>query len=129
MLPLVFNTRDEKLHTQLKKPIAPLFSLSNVLAFEPLIDKTIAELFLQLDNRFVNGSQTSFDLSNWLQFFAFEVMGTMTFGRMYGFLSQGCDTNGLLISIWNYMKTAAPVSITHTRRILAYETPLIGAPF
>lgn len=109
-LPLVFNTRDEKLHMHLKKPIAPIFSLSNVLTFEHFIDNVLGLLFKQLDSRFIQ-QNTTFDLGNWLQFFAFEVMGTMTFSRQYGFLEQGHDGKGLLTAIWNFMKTAAPVSI------------------
>ena len=107
-LPLVFNTRDETLHKKMKKPIAPIFSLSNVLTFEKFVDQTLELLFAQLDQRFA-GRQTPFDLGDWLQFFAFEVMGTMTFSRQYGFLEKGCDDNGLLGAIWNFMKTAAPV--------------------
>jgi hypothetical protein len=109
-LPLVFNTRDETLHKKLKNPIAPIFSLSNVLTFEKFVDQILELLFTQLDQRFA-GCQTPFDLGDWLQFFAFEVMGTMTFSRQYGFLEKGCDDNGLLGAIWNFMKTAAPVRI------------------
>lgn len=94
----------------LKKPIAPIFSLSNVLTFEHFIDNVLGLLFKQFDSRFIQ-QNTTFDLGNWLQFFAFEVMGTMTFSRQYGFLEQGHDGKGLLTAIWNFMKTAAPVSM------------------
>ncbi|EAQ84780.1 hypothetical protein CHGG_08794 [Chaetomium globosum CBS 148.51] len=107
-LPLVFNTRDEALHKKMKKPIAPIFSLSNVLTFEKFVDQILELLFTQLDQRFA-GRETPFDLGDWLQFFAFEVMGTMTFSRQYGFLEKGCDGNGLLGAIWDFMQTAAPV--------------------
>ena len=108
-MPLVFNTRDEKLHKQLKNPIAPIFSLSNVLTFERFVDRVLEILFHQLDERQVQ-SHNTFDFGNWLQFFAFEVMGTMTFSKRYGFLENGKDVNGMLEAIWNFIKTAAPVS-------------------
>lgn len=107
-LPVVFNTRDEYLHKQLRSPIASLYSMTNVVALEPFVDKTLGVLFEQLDSRFVE-TQQEFDLGNWLQFFAFEVMGTLSFSERYGFLEKGCDTNGLLESIWEFMKTVAPV--------------------
>ncbi|KUI52982.1 Pisatin demethylase [Cytospora mali] len=108
-LPAVFNTRDEELHKKIKTPIAPLFSLSNTLPLEVFVDKTIMIMTEQLDKRFV-GSQVTFDLSNWLQYFAFDVMGTLTFSKRYGFLEQGKDVNNMLNTIWEYMKRASPMT-------------------
>jgi hypothetical protein len=108
-LPAVFNTRDEELHKKIKSPIAPLFSLSNTLRLEPFVDRTIDVMTAQIDRRFADKDVT-FDLANWLQFFAFEVMGTLTFSKRYGFLEEGRDINNMLSTIWDYMSTAAPVS-------------------
>ena len=109
-MPVVFNTRDEHLHKQLRSPIASLYSMTNVLALEPFVDKTLSVLFEQLDSRFVK-TQCEFDLGDWLQYFAFEVRGTLSFSKQYGFLEHGCDTNGLLESIWAFMKRVAPVCL------------------
>ncbi|KAL8990214.1 MAG: hypothetical protein Q9177_001072 [Variospora cf. flavescens] len=106
-LPAVFNTRDETLHKGLKNPIAPMFSLSNTVTHEHFVDQVLQVLFDQLDQRFVN-SRITFDLGNWLQYYAFDVMGTLTFSKRYGFLEQGRDVNGMLETIWNYMTDAAP---------------------
>lgn len=109
-LPAVFNTRDEELHKRIKSPIAPLFSLSNVLGLEAFVDEAIRVMIQQLDERFAE-TGISFDLADWLQYFAFDVMGTLTFSKRYGFLEQGRDVHGMLATIWNYMKTAAPVGL------------------
>lgn len=106
-LPAVFNTRDEAMHKQLKNPIAPMFSLSNTITHENFVNQVLQVLFHQLDRRFVD-SHTTFDLGNWLQYFAFDVMGTLTFSKRYGFLEKGQDVNGMLETIWNYMTDAAP---------------------
>ncbi|KAJ5459148.1 hypothetical protein N7530_011092 [Penicillium desertorum] len=108
-LPAVFNTRDEELHRRIKSPIAPLFSLSNVLRLEEFVDEAIRVMIQQLDERFAETGK-SFDLTDWLQYFAFDVMGTLTFSKRYGFLEQGGDVHGMLATIWNYMKTAAPMT-------------------
>jgi hypothetical protein len=108
-MPLVFNTRDEKLHTELKKPIAPFFSLTNALTFERFVEEVERVFFGQLDKRFVQ-SQATCDLGDWLQFFTFEVMGTITFSKRYGFLEKGVDEKGMLEAIWTFLGTAAPVS-------------------
>jgi len=110
-LPAVFNTRDETLHKKIKSPIAPLFSLSNTLPLEVFVNKTIQVMTDQIDKRFVD-SQVTFDLADWLQYFAFDVMGTLTFSKRYGFLEQGKDVNSMLSTIWAYMSNAAPVGVS-----------------
>nr|A0A097ZPE4.1 RecName: Full=Cytochrome P450 monooxygenase andK; AltName: Full=Anditomin synthesis protein K; Flags: Precursor [Aspergillus stellatus]BAP81865.1 AndK [Aspergillus stellatus] len=107
-LPVVFNTQNEELHKELRGPVSSLYAMSNVMKLEPLMDETLQVLFDQIDARFVSGTK-AFDLSNWLQFFAFEVMGTISFSKKYGFLEAGRDFNGLLSGIWGFMKSAAPM--------------------
>ncbi|KAL7928631.1 cytochrome P450 CYP4/CYP19/CYP26 subfamily protein [Trichoderma chlorosporum] len=106
---LVFNTQDEQMHKRLKSPIAPLFSLSNTVTFEGLVDDVLACLSEQLNKRFVETAEI-IDFGKWVQFFAFDVMGTMSFSKRYGFLDQGQDAEGMLDAIFNYMKTAAPMT-------------------
>jgi hypothetical protein len=108
-LPAIFTTQDELQHKTLKTPVASLYLLSNVITFEPFVDEVLDILFQQLDERFVK-TQATADLADWLQYFAFDVMGTMTFSKRYGFLETGKDVNGLLQAIWDFMLTIGPVS-------------------
>ena len=109
-LPVVFNTQDENLHKTLKTPVASLYSLTNLVKFEPFIDEEIGMLFEQLDKRFERAQET-FDLADWMQYFAYEVMGTMTFSKRYGFIEQGNDNNGLLKVVWDFFLAVGPVSV------------------
>lgn len=106
----VFNTTNEKLHKQIKNPIAPIFSLTNTTSFEGLVDDVLKCLLEQFDQRFAAKGEI-FDLGQWLQFFAFDVMGTMTFSKRYGFLDTGTDVNGMLATILDFMRAAAPVRV------------------
>ncbi|KAL8660249.1 MAG: hypothetical protein Q9202_006741 [Teloschistes flavicans] len=103
---MVFNTRDEAFHKQIKSPIAALYSLSSTLTHEVFVNQVLGVLFDQLDRRFANTNHI-FDLGDWLQYFAFDVMGTLTFSKRYGFLEQGHDVNGMLQAIWNLLDDAA----------------------
>ena len=116
-LPAVFTTRDENLHKTMKSPVAPLFSLSNILTLEPHVDATIQVLVDQWDSRFL-ASQVSIDLADWLSYFAFDVMGTLTFSKRYGFLEEGKDVGGMINTIFTFLKTAAPVGQTHVQLLL-----------
>ncbi|KAN0067476.1 Cytochrome P450 [Elaphomyces granulatus] len=109
LLPAIFTTQDEKQHKQLKSPIAALYSLTNVVTFEEFVNDVLDILFQEFDKRYA-GSQTSFDLGDWLQYFAFDVMGTMTFSSRYGFLETGTDVGGMLQAIWNFMLGVAPMT-------------------
>lgn len=106
--PLIFNCLDETMHMQMKRPIAPLFSVSNVIKFECHIDSTLAILFDQLDERYVKSGQ-NVNLTDWLQYFAFDTMSNITLFHTWEYLSRGSDYNGLLRSMWEFIKTAAPV--------------------
>ncbi|KHN98028.1 Cytochrome P450 [Metarhizium album ARSEF 1941] len=107
-LPAIFTCLDEEMHSNLKKPVAQIFSLSNVVTFESLVDDVLHVVAKQFDGRFCANDEI-FDLSEWLQFFAFDVMGTLTFNKRYGFLEEGKDVGGKLDAVWLFMKQAAPM--------------------
>ncbi|KFY18824.1 hypothetical protein V491_04690 [Pseudogymnoascus sp. VKM F-3775] len=47
--PAVFTTQNEQMHKTLKTPVASLYSLTNVINFEPFIDEVLEVMFNQLD--------------------------------------------------------------------------------
>ncbi|KAI0551608.1 putative benzoate 4-monooxygenase cytochrome P450 [Xylaria curta] len=108
-LKAVFNTQDETLHKQIKSPIAPLYSLTNTVTFEPLVDEVLVCLKEQLNKKF-SGTGEAFNFGDYLQFFAFDVMGTLTFSKRYGFLETGKDVHGILAAIWSHWKGSAAVT-------------------
>ncbi|KAJ5747630.1 uncharacterized protein N7511_009326 [Penicillium nucicola] len=108
ILPAVFNTQDETLHRQLRKPIASLYSMTSIVGSEPAVDQTLELLFQQLDRRFGVTGQ-SLDLAEWLQFFAFDVMGMLSFSERHGLIETGRDDREILPGIWSFMKTVAPI--------------------
>ena len=110
-VPTIFATQDENLHRTLRKPIAGIYSLSNLLSFEPYVDKTISYFFSQLDKLYVHTGEAC-DLGALLQMFAFDVMGEMTFSKRLGFLERVEDVDGIMGSIWAYFKKTSPVSST-----------------
>lgn len=108
----LFTTSDEQVHKLLKSPVAPIYSLSNVMTFERFIDEVSEILFKQLDERFAD-SLVTFDLGDWLHYYSFDVMGTLSFLERYGFLEDGKDVNGLIEAVWGFWKTIAPVSLLY----------------
>ena len=110
VLPGLFATQDENLHRVLKRPIANIYSMSNLLSFEAYVDSTMRVFFDQLDKLFVMTGNVC-DLDVWLQLFAFDVMGEITFSKRLGFLERAEDVDGIMASIWAHFYLVAPVSL------------------
>lgn len=109
VLPGVFATQDENMHRMLKKPIASTYSMTNLVSFESFVDSTIHCFFEQLDKRFVETGETC-DWGTWLQYFAFDVVGEITFSKRLGFLEAGEDVDGIMGDIWHWFEYVAVVS-------------------
>lgn len=94
----------------LKRPIAGIYTMSNLMSFEPYVDTTISFFFAQLDKRFAQTGDIC-NLGTWLQMFAFDVMGELTFSKRLGFLERAEDVDGIMESIWHYFQKTTPVSL------------------
>ncbi len=112
-VPTIFATQDENLHRMLRKPIAGIYSMSNVVTFEPYVNSTMRVFFARLDTLFVQTGAVC-DLGVWLQMFAFDFMGEITFSRRLGFLEKAEDVDGIMESIWRYFKKTSPVGLLTT---------------
>ena len=108
-IPGLFATQDRRIHTLLRKPIAGIYSMTNLMSYEPMVDSTIHCFFEQLDQRFVQPSRIC-ALDVWLQMFAFDVIGSITFSKRLGFLEQGRDIDHIMDNSWRYFRVAAVVS-------------------
>lgn len=83
--------------------------MSKVVSFEPQVNSTMEYFFNRLDRLFVNKDQVC-NFTFWLQAFAFDVIGEITFSKRIGFLEKGEDIDGIMGSIWKYFTAASPVS-------------------
>lgn len=75
--------------------------MSNLISFEPYVDTTISYFFNRIVKLFVQTGDICY-LGNWLQMFAFDVMGELTFSNRLGFLERAEDVDGIMKSTWNY---------------------------
>ncbi|KAL4777218.1 cytochrome P450 [Aspergillus nidulans var. acristatus] len=108
-IPDVFATRDEHIHRTMKQPIAAIYSMSNLVSFEPYVNSTIEYFFSRLDTLFVQtGKVCNFGL--WLHLFASDVMGEITFSRRLGFLETGGDMENVMANNWKFFVQAAPAT-------------------
>ncbi|KAL2059856.1 hypothetical protein VTL71DRAFT_10011 [Oculimacula yallundae] len=103
----IFSTKSQSRHRSLKSGVAQKYSLSSLIRLEPLIDE-VTQSFTRHIRRHANES-SSVDLGEWLQFYAFDVIGAITFSKTFGFSETGRDFNGVIEGLEFGLKYAAVV--------------------
>lgn len=101
----LFTTRDPAHHKALKKPVAGKFSMTSIRSLEPLVDdcsSIFSESMRNLEGQTV-------DLGTWLQWYAFDVIGAITFNRRFGFMEEQKDILSMISSLESGLKYAGIV--------------------
>ena len=72
--------------------------MSTLVHFELLVNQTITALMEALKKRFTDkaGESGVCDFREWLHFFAFDVVGELTWSKRLGFVEQGVDSEGII---------------------------------
>ncbi|EKG16143.1 Cytochrome P450 [Macrophomina phaseolina MS6] len=93
----IFSTRDERYHHEQKRSIAAAYSLTSLLAKEDAVD-SCSRLFVDKLGAYADAGEPV-DLGQWLQYYAFDVIGEFSFARKLGFLEKGADVDGMMETI------------------------------
>lgn len=84
--------------------------MSSLVQYEPLVTRT-TELFLSrtADLYTSMNGESSCDFAKWLQFYAFDVIGEMTYSKRHGFLEENHDVDGIISCLGKLFDYVAPV--------------------
>ncbi|OOF96477.1 hypothetical protein ASPCADRAFT_144945 [Aspergillus carbonarius ITEM 5010] len=93
----LFSVRNIAHHSDARRKVASMYSMSAVVSYEPYVDDCIRRFCAQLDSFVKTGSMV--DLGHWLQCFAFDTISKITYGERFGFLDRGEDINNLMKSL------------------------------
>jgi cytochrome P450 len=91
-LPTVFSIRDEATHRALKRPVANAYSMSTMVELEPLTDTCIS-IF---SDKLLGMAARDIDLGEWLHWFSFDVITSITFSNRLGFMEREEDVSGII---------------------------------
>ena len=112
----LFSSTDEAYHARFRRCVNSAFALSTLLSYEPLVDATTEVFLEQTEKRFCspdsNGQSKSCEFARWLQLYAFDVVGQMTWSKRLGFIERGEDVDGIIEFIAGFLAYAAPVGAT-----------------
>lgn len=100
VFPTVFSVRDENLHKAIKRRVNSAYTTNAMRDFEPMVDKCIAIFEEKLGQR----EGKSFDLGEWLHWFAFDVITSISFSNRLGFMEREEDVGGIIAAIENRLR-------------------------
>lgn len=109
----LFGTQNVEYHSKLRRAIANSYALSTLVGYEPLVDSTTTVFLEELERRFAGGQgspPTVCDFGAWLQYYAFDVIGEMTFSKRLGFLEGGSDVDNVISDLESNLNYVGVVS-------------------
>lgn len=104
----LFSTQDEDYHAKYRRCVNNAFSMSSMVGYEPLVDSTMNAFIEQTRKRYADSGR-SCRFSKWVQFFAFDVVGELTWSKRLGFVERDEDVDGIVAFVGAFLAYAAPV--------------------
>ncbi len=88
----MFTAVDPQLHRQLRSPTVQVFSMTNLRNYEQSVDdctEILMRMLHEADGR-------ALDYTEWFQWYAFDVISSITWQRRLGFLESRDDVLGMI---------------------------------
>jgi cytochrome P450 len=82
----------------LRRSVNHAFALSTLLDFEPLVNSCSSYWLKRTEELYVKG-QDACPLSMWIQYFAFDVIGEITWSKRLGFVQENKDVAGIIATV------------------------------
>ena len=82
--------------------------MSSLVQYEPYVDK-VTEIFLAQTDVLFSSKNGVCDFANWLQFYAFDVIGEITYSKRHGFVDRCEDVDGMVNYLSKFFSYAAVV--------------------
>jgi cytochrome P450 len=120
----LFASPDENFHAQFRRSVNAAFSMNSLMGLEPLVSEVI-EIFLDRTDQLFADTNQSCDFARWLQYFAFDVVGQITYSRRHGFIEKNEDIDGIITFLARLFSYAAPVGQMPWLDLLLLKNPLV----
>ncbi|KAK1971983.1 cytochrome P450 [Colletotrichum sublineola] len=111
----MFAVENPKPHSQLRRQLQSTYSLTALISYEPYVDECSRVLKQRLEE--VSAAGLPIDLGHWLQCYAFDVIGLITYGSRFGFLDRGEDVHGIISAIETSLNDSFHISMYPSLRV------------
>ncbi|KAI0401531.1 cytochrome P450 [Xylaria palmicola] len=106
----LFGDRSIRRHADTRRRLQGAYSMTSLVSYEPYVDACGAVLARRLEE--MSGAGAPVDMGHWLQCYAFDVIGQITYGgRRIGFLDRGEDVRGVMRAIEDALRYGALVGV------------------
>ena len=105
----LFSSTDNDFHAQFRRCVNSAFAMSQLVQYEPFVDNTTKLFLTQTDKLFAKNPEGC-DFTRWLQFYAFDVIGEITYSNRHGFIEKNEDIDGIVAYLTWLFLYVAPVS-------------------
>ncbi|KAF7898938.1 uncharacterized protein EAF01_008151 [Botrytis porri] len=95
----IFSELDSHNHSVQRRKVANYYSMSSMVGYEGHVNNCSELLSRNLVELATSGDFAN--MQHWLQCYAFDVIGEITFGQRFGFLDKGEDKDGVFKAIDN----------------------------
>jgi cytochrome P450 len=109
----LFSDQDAKRHASNRRQYQNTYSMSTLVHYESYVDEC-ADLFCQrLSEMMASDSWSSrpVDMGHWLQCYAFDVIGMITYSKRIGFLDFGEDVGEMMQNLGDHLAYASVVGV------------------
>lgn len=93
----LFSQPSNHAHSKMRRPIAHLYSTSNLLSYEPFVDTCNSILLKRLQE--YAEEEKELDVRELMQFYAFDVIGEISVGSRFGLMEDNGDKSGIIKAI------------------------------
>lgn len=82
--------------------------MSALVEYEPLVDDTTEKFLNQTQSLYVSKNRVC-NFAEWLQYYAFDVIGAITYSKRHGFVDRAEDVDGMVKKLGSIFSYVAPV--------------------
>jgi hypothetical protein len=107
----LFSTTFEDYHAKYRRCVNGAFAMSSLVEYEPLVDSTTDVYIERTKELYCGENSKRCDFTRWLQFYAFDVIGELTWSKRLGYIERDEDVDGIIDFLNKFLSYAAPVSI------------------
>ncbi|OIW35197.1 cytochrome P450 [Coniochaeta ligniaria NRRL 30616] len=105
----LFTDADIRRHAHERRLVSSGFSMTSLLAMEDFVSECV-KVFEARMTGFADSGQ-SVDMAHWLQCYAFDVIGEITFAKRFGFMDRGEDIGNTMQTLEGFLSYSAKMGV------------------